>query len=302
MRKFLWFLQAAIALAISFPLSLMTVSAGEFFGLILYHIWTSRRKIAVDNLKASVSLNALHITQPPEEIIKDNFKNLGRSFIEVLKLFYGQSKKVLEKTNVKGRENLENALQKGKGAILITGHCGNWELLAIYALNAQTPLSVVARPLNNPYLNKALEKFRTRFGNRMIYKKGALKNIISTLRSSGMVGILMDQAVLSNEGYVIDFLGRGAWTTKMPSLMARKTGSPVLPVFIRRSGKGHEVVIHPEIVLSSNSSLEGAVREDTERFSGFLEGYIKQNPSEWLWLHRRWKRTPQQKNPFMGRL
>ena len=161
-----------------------------------------------------------------------------------------------------------------------------------------TSFSLVARPLNNPYFNALLEQARSRFGNRTIYKKGALRAITSTLRSGGTVGILMDQAVLAEEGFVIDFLGRGAWTSKVPALIARKTGAAVLPAFIRREGKGHEIIIYPEVSLSSLSDYEHAVREDTQRFSRSIEDYIRINPSQWLWLHRRWKRVPEEKEKF----
>ena len=227
-------------------------------------------------------------------MIRENFRNLGRSFIEIIKIYYGTGRTILEKTVIKGMEHFEKARAKGKGVFLITGHCGNWELLAILASYRVAPLSVVVRPLNNPYLNTFLVKARSRFGNRLIDKKGALRAILGTLKDGGFVGILMDQAVLQDEGYVIEFLGRGAWTTKMPALLARKTGAPAVAAFIRRTESGHEITVHPEISLSSNSNQDEAVREDTKRFSSFIEDYIKENPSQWLWMHRRWKRAPEE--------
>jgi KDO2-lipid IV(A) lauroyltransferase len=293
MKRLLWAVQAAALFMVSFPLSLLPVRGGALLGLLLYYAWKSRRTIAIDNLKKSVALNVLSISGFPEEVIKENFRNLGRSFIEVLKIYYGTGRTIMEKTVVKGMENFEKARAKGKGVILITGHCGNWELLAVLASYKVAPLSVVVRPLNNPYLNRFLVKARSRFGNRVIGKKGALRPILATLKDGGIVGILMDQAVLPDEGYVIGFLGRAAWTTKMPALLARKTGAPAVPAFIRRTENGHEITVYPEIGLSSNSDQDEAVREDTKRFSGFIEDYIKENPSQWLWMHRRWKRVPE---------
>lgn len=147
---------------------------------------------------------------------------MGKTFVEVIKIFFGLSKEIINNVELKGREYFEEAKAKGKGILFITGHCGNWKLMAIVFSLKIEPTSVVARPLDNPYMNKILENVRRRFGNRVIYKKGALKNIISTLRKNGSVGILMDQAVVSDEGYVVEFLGRGAWTTKMPALIAIK--------------------------------------------------------------------------------
>jgi KDO2-lipid IV(A) lauroyltransferase len=135
---------------------------------------------------------------------------------------------------------------------------------------------------------------RKKYGNSIIYKKGALKPILQALRSNGCVGILMDQAVVRDEGFVINFLGRGAWTTKMPALIARKTGAAVLPVFIHRTGTGHVINIYPEIELSRSDDREGAVRDDTIMFSGYIEQYIAKHPAEWLWIHRRWKRVKQE--------
>lgn len=292
MKRFLWVVQAAGVLLLSFPVSLLPVKGGDLLGLLIYYVWKSRRAIAVDNLKKCVALGAVSLSETPEEVIRENFRNLGRSFIEIVKIYFGMGRGILGKTVIKGMEHFEEARAKGKGVILITGHCGNWELLALLCSYRVAPLSAVVRPLNNPYLNTVLVKARSRFGNRVIDKKGALRAILVTLKGGGFVGILMDQAVLSDEGYVINFLGRGAWTTKMPALLARKTGSPAVPAFIRRTSAGHEISVYPEVSLSSNSNKEEAVKEDTKRFSSFIEDYIRENPSQWLWMHRRWKRVP----------
>ncbi|HWR58246.1 MAG TPA: lysophospholipid acyltransferase family protein [Thermodesulfovibrionales bacterium] len=293
MKKILWIFQAAGILIVFFPFSFLPVGLGGPLGVLLFHAWRSRRRIAIDNLMKSVELNALSLSESPEEIIKESFRNLGQSFIEIVKIYYGRGNRIVEEVVVRGKENVISANAKGKGVIFITGHCGNWELMAIASSFMGFPVAVVARALNNPYLNKLLEMARARFGNRIVYKRGALRDVILNLNDGGGIGILMDQAIVPREGYVIDFLGRGAWTTKVPSLIARKTGAPVLPVFIRRVGKSHEITIHPEVTLSSNSVHEDAVKNDTRVFSAFIEEYIRENPSQWLWLHRRWKRTGQ---------
>jgi len=292
MKRFLWGVQAVGVIALSFPFALLPVKSGDLLGLLMFSLWKSRRVIAIDNLRKCMALGAVSLSQSPEEVIRENFRNLGRSFIEVVKIYYGMGRTILEKTVIKGMEHFEKARAKGKGVFLITGHCGNWELLAIMASYRVAPLSVVVRPLNNPYLNRFLMKARSRFGNRLLDKRGALRAILGTLKDGGFVGILMDQAVLPDEGYVIDFLGRGAWTSKMPALLARKTGAPAVAAFIRRTDSGHEITVHPEVILSSNSNQDEAVKEDTKRFSRFIEDYIRENPSQWLWMHRRWKRVP----------
>jgi KDO2-lipid IV(A) lauroyltransferase len=224
-------------------------------------------------------------------IARETFKNLGKSFVEIIKVYYGFGGEIIDFVDIEGIENFNKAKSKGKGILFISGHCGNWELMAITMSAKLSGVAVVAMPINNPYVNKFIESVRQNYGNSVIYKQGALKTIIRTLKNNGCVGILMDQAVIPDEGYVLDFLGRGAWTTKMPALIAKKTSAAVLPVFLHRTNKGHRMKIYPEVELSKIVDMESAVLEDTKNFSGFIENYIHEHPAEWLWIHRRWKRV-----------
>jgi KDO2-lipid IV(A) lauroyltransferase len=295
MKKIKWLLEAALLITVSLPLAILpyklALKVGEMLGVSIFHLWRSRRNIAVENMQKSIQAGGLEILESPESIARASFKNFGRSSVEVIKIYYGLGRKIIDETAIKGIENYQAAASKNKGVILITGHCGNWELMAVTLSVKVCNVSVVARAQDNPYLNKFIEKVRAKYGNRVIYKKGALKGILSEIKKDGTVGILMDQAVLKDEGYVIDFLGRGAWTTKMPALIARKTGTPVIPVFINLDGDRHIINIYSEVALSGEEDTEKAVMEDTKRFTGFIEEHIRQHPAEWLWIHRRWKRV-----------
>jgi Kdo2-lipid IVA lauroyltransferase/acyltransferase len=295
MNKLLRLIEAGVLIFLSLPLALLpmkwSLKAGESVGLFVFSLWKSRRKIAIENLSKTIASGQIKTHDRAEKIIRENFNNFGKSLIEVIKIYYGFGNPLIDSVVMEGVEHFQTAKSKNKGVIFITGHCGNWELMALATGLKFSDVSIVARPIDNPYLNKFIERVRRKYGNSIIYKKGALKPIMQTLKKNGIVGILMDQAVLASEGYVIDFLGRGAWTTKMPALLARKTGAAVLPAFIHRTDKGHSIIIYPEIELSHSEDTEKAVKEDTVKFSGFIEEYIKAYPTEWLWIHRRWKRV-----------
>jgi KDO2-lipid IV(A) lauroyltransferase len=263
----------------------LAVEAGGLLGLVVCRLWHKRRLIALANLRAASESGSLHLSESPEALVRECFRNLGRSLAEVIKIFYGLGDHIVRGVRVLGMEHFEAARTKGRGVILVTGHCGNWELTALALARAAGGLGVVARPIENPYLNRVIEKVRSRYGSTVIHKKGALRAMMSMLKSGGSVGILMDQSVLPQEGVLIGFLGMPAWTSRMPAAIAKRTSSPVLPIFIRRSGRGHEVTIYPEVELSGDEA------GDTARLSGYLENYITENPAEWLWIHRRWKRT-----------
>lgn len=310
--KIRWLLETALIILFSFPVAVLphkiALKVGEILGLLVFYMWGSRRKIAIGNIEKAMgkSLQPLAISNQPlaVSIARETFKNLGRSFVEVIKIYYGLGKSVIDNVEVRGVENYLKAKSKNKGVIFITGHCGNWELMAL-AFGAKVDnVSGVARMQNNPYLNRLVEDIRAKYGNNVIYKKGALKGMLYELKKNRGIGILMDQAVLKDEGYVIDFLGRPAWTTKMPALMARKTGAAVIPIFINRKGDPkksqtfwggnvdkHVINIYPEVDLSTDEDTEKAIIGDTKRFSEFIENYIKEHPTEWLWIHKRWKRT-----------
>ncbi|MDA8077899.1 MAG: lysophospholipid acyltransferase family protein [Nitrospiraceae bacterium] len=295
MSRLFRFLQFCIVVLITLPIAALplrlAVKAGDFLGSLLFLVWSGRRKIAVDNLSAAVSRGALALDAPPEQIVKQMFRNLGRSFVEVVKIYYGLGDRIVRSVRFSGVEHFQKAREKGKGILFITGHCGNWELNALAVGLLLSPVSVVARPVDNPYFNRLVERARRRNGNSVIYKKGALRKILGALHHDEVVGILMDQSVVPAEGIAADFLGRKDFIMKTPALLALKTGAAVIPAFIRRTDDGHVIEIGAEVEPDRSEDAEQSVRNSTVAFSRPIEDYIRRNPSEWLWIHRRWKRS-----------
>lgn len=295
MKRAKWLIEAGLIFSLVVPLAILplrvSLKAGEVLGLLLFYAWRKRRNIAIENLTRTVDVAPLFLRQSIESTIKQVFMNMGRSAAEIAKIYLGCARKIIDSVRIEGIEHFRAARAQGKGILFITGHCGNWELLAIAASVKLAPIAVVARPLDNPYLNRLVERARKSYGNTVLHKKGALKSILRLLKNNGCVGILMDQAVIPEEGFVIDFLGRKAWTTKMPALIARKTGAAVLPAFIRREKRSHTITIHPEVALSEHCDMDSAIKADTQTFSRFIEDFIREHPTEWLWIHRRWKRV-----------
>ncbi|MGO9377068.1 MAG: lysophospholipid acyltransferase family protein [Dissulfurispiraceae bacterium] len=295
MKKIKWALEAVAVLVFVLPFAALPMTlalkAGELLGFVVYVLWGSRRRIAIGNVEKAVEAGGLSIDVSPSQIVRKSLMNLGRSLAEIVKIYFGLGRQLIESIEVVGFDNYLRAKEKGKGILFITGHCGNWELTALGFGVRVAPVAVIARAQNNPYLNRLVEKARSRYGNRIIYKQGALMAVLSVLRDNGIVGILMDQAVLPEEGFIVDFLGRGAWTTKIPALIARKRGAAVIPAFIHREGGRYIGTIYPEVALSQEKVEEKALIEDTKKISSYIENYIREHPTEWLWIHRRWKRV-----------
>lgn len=296
MKKIKWLIEASFIVVFLLPFAILPLKisqkAGELLGFLLYRLWKKRRQVAIENIQKTILTGTLKISATPEDIARRCFENLGISLSEIAKIYFGTGKKIIRNTKILGIKNYKNALTKKKGVLFFTGHCGNWELLAIAFGVKVSNISIVARAQKNPYLNRLIERVRAKHGNRVIYKKGALRAILSELRHNMTVGILIDQAVLPEEGVTIDFMGRKAWTTKMPAIVARRTGCPILPAFIHRDKNGgHTINLYPEVALSKNENPDEALLEDLKNLSTHIEEYIRQRPSQWLWIHRRWKRA-----------
>lgn len=291
LRQFIFF---TLLVLVTFPFAVLplrlALRVGDALGLLMYAFWRSRRIIALNNIRSAVERGALILTEDPGAVIRRNFRNFGKFVIEVNKIYYGFAAPIFRTVELTGVENFRKAQQKGKGVMLITGHCGNWELMAVYLSINLTKAKIIARKQNNEYLNRFIERTRGKYGNDIIYKQGALKQILTSLKKNETVALLMDQSVIKSEGMRIHFLGKNAYAMKTPAVIARKTGAAVVPLFIRRKEEGHIIEIQEEIPLVSSEDGDTALLHDTINFSRPIEDYIKKYPSDWLWIHRRWKR------------
>ena len=299
-KKLRWLLEAALFLLISFSIAVIpnrvALTVGKKLGRLLFRLLKSRRSIAIANISASLPFLQQQTgwdptSGTPEEIARKTFENLGMSLVENFKIYHGLGQRIIDSVEFRGLEHYEKAKAKQRGIAFIGGHCGNWELLALASGVRFQNVSVVARRQNNLYLHNVMEKIRMKFGNRVFYKSGALKAMISEFRQNHIVGVLIDQAVSPDEGYLVGFLGRQAWTIRMPALIARKTGVPLLPVFIHREGAGHVVTIYPEILPALEKGGDDGGHDDVARLTGAIEEYVVRHPTEWYWIHNRWKRA-----------
>jgi len=268
----------------------LTAAAGKTLGIVLMHLLARERRRAVKNITDSMpSLKKSDGWQrcggTPEKIARAAFANLGIACIELIKLYFGRGEQIIDSVTFEGIENYRQAHAHGKGVILISGHCGNWELMGITVCRHLDPLSVVAKQQSNSLFNGVIEKLRNRYGSSVIYSKGAAKKIFFALRKEGIVGIIIDQVVAPSEGEIVEFLGRRAWMTNAPPAIAEKTGSPIVPFFIHRENGGHKVTIAPPI-YSGDFASAGDV---THKLNASIEEYICNHPDEWLWMYNRWK-------------
>lgn len=299
MKQIFWMVQAAgfysLTLAAALLPSAQRGRLSAMVGLVLSRILPGRRRIVVDNLHGALPyLKAHPLWSPPfddvEQLARENLDNLGRSLIEICMLYHGRGDKLIADIELRGRENYEMARSKGKGMICFSGHCGNWELMALALGRLFGGGVVVVKPQKNPYFNAMVEGMRMRYQSQVIYKKGALRGILNALKKGNQVGILADQAATAEDGVLIDVMGRKAWASKAPVLIAQRSGAPIVPVFIHREGDRHVITFYPEHPVSDDTSDAGVTRE-VQALSRYVENFVAAHPTQWYWVHRRWKRA-----------
>jgi KDO2-lipid IV(A) lauroyltransferase len=225
-----------------------------------------------------------------ERLAQAVFRHFVRFGWEMLALLVAPLSRIRKRVLVLGQEHVVAALAQGRGMIAIAAHAGNWEYTVMgYGLQHQ-PVAVVARELDHPLGRTLARHLRERGGNLMLDKRGGLPAILKHLRTGGIVGIVIDQNTASDEGLLVDFFGHPARTTPVAALLARHRDIPVLPVLSRRlDGGRHLMAIFPPIPAENTGDLQADVLRHLQLQSRVLEAWVRAAPSQWLWLHRRWK-------------
>ncbi len=217
--------------------------------------------------------------------------HFARSALDAVRLQSLQPAELLASVEIDGWDHVDGAIAGGRGAFFLTAHLGSWEVAALVTgLKLAGGLSVVNRPLDNPFLEGELDRLRKQYGNRVFGKHNIAREMLRQLKQGGGVGILIDQRVGEDVGVAVPFFGHPAWTHPVLARVARKTGAPVVPTFAIRQGAGRYALRYEAPILVDE--LAAAEREDealTARFLGILEVAIRKNPDQWLWYHDRWR-------------
>jgi KDO2-lipid IV(A) lauroyltransferase len=221
------------------------------------------------------------------------YAHFGQMIIDILWLRGHSREEVLSRLDVIGREHVEKAMARGRGAIFVTAHLGNWEVIGLAHGWTFAPIGVVARPLDNPALDRRMCDFRAMAGNWVIYKQDALKEVLRTLHDGRGIAILMDQNVQEKDGIFVDFFGRPAATTTVAAALAVKTGCALVPGHTTIGPDGrYRAVYDPPLEWTPSGDKRADVARLTQELTRVIEGWIREHPEQWLWIHRRWKTQP----------
>lgn len=259
---------------------------GTAIGLVFFVVDVPHRRLAIRQLGAAFPVRS---ARECRTIARRTFAHFGRLLVATLRVSTESRAEIRARVEFQGEERIREALAGGKGAIMFVGHFGYWEIQGVAHALELPPMSVLARRLDNPYLDVLLERMRSATGNKVIYRQGALRRVLRALQANEVVGIPIDQHIQDTNAVTVDFFNRPAATTSALATLALRTGAPIVPAFAMPLPGGRYRLIYESPVELPEPGCPDPVRELTQRCSDILEMYVRRHPHLWLWMHRRWR-------------
>jgi KDO2-lipid IV(A) lauroyltransferase len=258
-------------------------------GFLGYHLVAKQRNIALESLR--LAFGGEKSEAEIKKIAEDCVVLIAKGAIELLFLM---DRPALLKQRVKlvGKENLDNALARGNGVILVSAHFGNFPLLMAKLSLEGYKAAGIMRQMKDPRVEKMFLSKRDRLGIRTIYSQPratCVNNTISALRANEIVFIPIDQN-FGTGGVFVDFFGQKAATATGPVVLAQRTRASLIPCFIvRQQDDTHQIIFEPQMHLEEGKSPEETITMNIQKLTNIIESYIRKYPAEWGWVHRRWK-------------
>ena len=299
MKKFGWWIstQALNLLFLFFRIvpERLLPNLANGLGILAYYIIGSRRKTGLKNI--SMVFGTTISKKGVSGLAKTNFKSISRDMLEFAYSYASpRIQRFLTKNfSVRGEENLDRALQKGKGVIMISAHIGNFPLIGAKLAARGYHFWLIYKDPENIYLKTKAKQWADHLGIGVIpYKprRVCASESLKTLKSNGIVFLLIDQNPRKNQGVEVAFFGYKVPTYSGPIVMALRTGAAIVPVFTHRNDNNTETItILPELSLTRSANRKQDIVDNLNAINSLYEKWIKQYPDQWWWIHRRFRRA-----------
>jgi KDO2-lipid IV(A) lauroyltransferase len=262
--------------------SVRTDRAGNRLGRLLHRCSAKHRNRALSNLKLAFPE---WTDERRAEVALRVFEHFGASLLDFLRAESRSGSDCLKGVEIEGLEHLREALDQGKGLLLIGAHFGNWERLPSILRSQGIELYVVARGSNDPKLDELVARLREASGVSVLPRGNAARAILKALRENKAVGLLPDQNGFET---FVTFFGKPAGTTLGPAVMHLRSGAPLVPVYCARLGTDR-FRVWAEAPLKPVDGMQDVQDALTQAVNDSIERAIRAYPDQWLWFHDRWK-------------
>jgi KDO2-lipid IV(A) lauroyltransferase len=269
--------------------------AGRNLGRFCYHFVPVRRDVVLSNLRAAFG------SELDETAVRDLarrfYAHLGTTLLEFCTLDRRSPRQFAEFVSIVGLEHFEALRTAGRGAILVSGHFGNWELLGAALAAHDYPTHYLVKSQRNKLVDRLQNGVRRRVGVGIIRTDGPITDMVRALRRGEFLGLLSDQDA-GGAGLFVDFLGRPASVFRGAAHLAFRLKCPILVGFVVRQADGrHQLTATEPIHADPAWDEDTAVRELTRLHTQRLEAMVRRVPEQYFWVHRRWKTRPPEETP-----
>jgi KDO2-lipid IV(A) lauroyltransferase len=271
---------------------------GRRLGEVAYYAVYPRTRIALEQIAGAMP----ELSRSRQRAtIREMYRQFGQGVVEFLRLPHTVATGQLDRlVAVDGEDIVRNAYAQGKGLLILTAHYGNFELLSTFFAAHGYQVNLVTRRLKNGALDRFWAEQRRRLKIRAIFKEQSLKEVIASLRRNEAMGYVLDQNMGRDQGVFVDFFGRPACTLGVVAVLAKRFGSPVVPVFIARDPHDparHRIVFESPVAFETRAGekSDADIVDNTQRYTAIIERRVRERPDHWIWLHKRWRTRPDQK-------
>lgn len=290
--------RAGIGLFGSLPRPL-ALRAGTALGDLFFRLDRKDRETGLLNLRIAFPEKS---EGERVRILRESCRNLGRVGAEICHLSSLTRENLGRYVRLRDPAAWQAAIDDtmARGGLILTGHFGNWEMLAYAHGLLGHPVALVHRPMRNPLVDHGIAELRGGSGTVALPKRAAAKEILRTLRRKGIVVIPMDQNQSAGLGVFVDFFGKPACTTFGLARLARVSGAPVYPAFLVREGASerHVIELLPRVDWIETGDAETDIVANTQRYTTIFEEMLRRHPEQWIWFHKRWRTRPQGEPQF----
>ncbi len=287
-----WLLKLSIACARYVPIGVLLFFA-RLAGRVLFYAFARRRRIGYANLKRA--LGKEYDARALRMILQATYMNMSMSFFEVLKIPQIDARYIKKYVTMETEEKFARYTDGTKGLIFATGHFGNWEIASILCALRGHPLTALVRMQKLTRVNELLNQYRESKGCRIASKGFAVRKLAYALKDNGLIGILGDQDA-GKKSPMINLFGTPVSTPRGLAELSIAFKVPVVPAFIARThGPYHTLTLGDPILGYAHADKEKATHDILTEFNAALERMVRRHPSQWLWMHKRWKSSPYRK-------
>jgi len=268
-----------------------SMQTGASLGALVYLLLKEERAKTLSNLR--IAYGDVKSEAEIAAMAREVWVNLGKSGVEfAIKMGQEEPGEFFSDIEVIGNEYLQEAYQQGRGTLGLISHMGCWEATALCIPMLGIPAYAIGKKLRNEQLNALLFESRGKKGVPTLARGSSYKTILRVLSENNVIGILIDQDT-DVRGVFVDFYGKPAYTPIGAAMLAMDSGAPVLPMFyLRKPDDTYVFIIEPEIPLAMTGNRRADMEENTRRFHAVIEKYIRKYPTQWVWMHNRWKTSP----------